>query len=469
IWTQGPVITPAGSMTNRYSVSSNETAWDTGSEFADEILGPASATGTRVATATATGANSTGDRTNNAFSVLLRPKVCVSSVTFPTVSTTGWTTGAPVTDQVEPYLSPAYTWTTAATTEPGATTVSAQDEAGNGALNTTFTIKKDTTAPAFASAPTAGGSYNTLSVPVATTTATDTGGSGVDATTYSVERDTGTASNGSCTWNDTTVTAPGCYRYRMRVSDNVSNSGVSAASADVIVDQTNPSSAGTVSISESNASTYANGSTLYYRPAGAGGNFDVTVSSPTDAHSGIGKVRFPGLTSGFTPATSTDDSSAPYTNTYSVANGASDSGSKTITVFDAAGNSVTTSFSLTADSSAPSSTVTTSLAGQSFRAATYPTTWSGTATDGAGSGLQAVQISLKDPNGNYWNGSTFSGASETFNNATGTSAWSWSAPSLSTDGTYTVHVQAVDNVGNVESSSTFSFVYDTTAPTVSSA
>ena len=71
---------------------------------------------------------------------------------------------------------------------------------------------------------------------------------------------------------------------------------------------------------------------------------------------------------------------------------------------------------------------------------------------------------MKDPAGNYWNGTTFLGASESFNTATGTTAWTWTAPALTTNGTYTVHVVATDNVGNVETSSTFTFVYDTTTP-----
>ena len=331
------------------------------------------------------------------------------------------------------------------------------------------------TAPSFAAGPTVAAFSNALTYAVGTVTATDTGGSGVDATTYVIQRDSGTATNGVCSWNNTwgtitlsggndTVPADGCYRYRMQVSDNVSNLGTSPVSQ-IIVDRVAPNSTGSVTTSTASAGTYATGSTVFYRPAGAGGSFTVTDGSPTDANSGVAKVRFPGLTGGITPTTNTDVPSTPYANTYTWTTGSTDSGSKTITVFDQAGNSATTSFTLTQDSTAPTSLTTLPVAGGNYKASSYPTGWTGTASDGAGSGVANVKISLKDPNGNYYNGSIFTGAAETFNNATGTTSWTWTAPSLTTNGTYTVHVVSTDNVGNVEGSSTWTFVYDTTAPT----
>ena len=479
IWSSQSSIDPAPGMTEIYDARSNEPGWDTVSEAAVQTLGAAGATGNKVATLNGSGTASQGDKSNAGFQVALRPNVCVSQVDFPAPAQTGFTGGGN-SPTVPPYVSTTYSFDGTNTTEPGAKTIVVHDEAGNTPLSTPFNLKRDVTGPTFASPPTAGGATNTLSVPVATSTATDPGGSGVDATTYVVQRDTGTASNGTCTWNntwapvtlvagnDTTVTAPGCYRYRMSVKDNVSNTGYSAASNQVIVDQTNPSSAGTVTASTASADTYATGSTVFYRPAGGGGSFTVTDTGAADAHSGIGKIRFPGLTGGITPTTTTDVTSAPYSQTYSWTPGATDSGSKTITVYDAAGNSVTTQFALTQDSTAPTSTTTVPAANANYRASTFPTTWSGTATDGSGSGVASVKVSLEDPTGAYWNGTSFLGSSETFTTATGTSAWTWTAPSLTTNGTYTAHVVSTDNVGNVESSSTFTFVYDTTAPTFGS-
>ena len=449
-------------MTERYDVASTEPQWDTGSDGADQILGAAGATGTRVATADSGGANTTGDRSNSGITVALRPQACVSSVVFPAPGQTGFTGGGN-TATISPYIATNYSFNNTNTTEPGAKSVTTNDEAGNTPLQTTFTMTRDVTAPSFAGAPTAGGFYNTLSVPVTTTTATDAG-SGLDATTYTVERDSGTVASGACTWSNTwvtvtltagsdnTVTAPRCFRYRMRVLDNVSNVGTSAASGTVIVDQTIPNAAGAISIAEANPSTFASGSTIFYRPAGAGGTFDVTDTNPTDANSGIGKVRFPAphrrLHAG---GDHRRQQAAPFTQTYSWTTGATDSGSKPITVFDAAGNTANTSFTLSSrldgthihdhrpgrEREVPRGDLSDRLVGHVHRRR-------------GGSGVANVALSLKDPAGNYWNGSVFLGATETFNTATGTAAWTWTAPALTTNGIYTVHVVATDNVGNVE-------------------
>ena len=89
----------------------------------------------------------------------------------------------------------------------------------------------------------------------------------------------------------------------------------------------------------------------------------------------------------------------------------------------------------------------------------------GTVTD-AGSGVQQVDISLRDGSGNYYDGSGFNNGSETFLTATGAANWSYAlaAAALVTGHTYTLHVQATDNVGNVESVQSIAFTYDTTAP-----
>ncbi len=117
------------------------------------------------------------------------------------------------------------------------------------------------------------------------------------------------------------------------------------------VDATAPS-AGTISITESNAATYASGTTLWYRPAGAGGTFTV-ASTATDGQSGVQKVTFPGLAGGITPTTSTDDLTSAYQQVYTWTTGASDSGSKTVTATDNAGNTATGAFTVTPDSVGP--------------------------------------------------------------------------------------------------------------------
>ena len=88
--------------------------------------------------------------------VCRRPNVCVSSVVYPAPGQTGFTGGGN-TALLPPYASSTYTFTTANTTEPGAKTVTTNDEAGNTPLQTPITFKRDVTAPTFASPPTAGG------------------------------------------------------------------------------------------------------------------------------------------------------------------------------------------------------------------------------------------------------------------------------------------------------------------------
>jgi hypothetical protein len=133
----------------------------------------------------------------------------------------------------------------------------------------------------------------------------------------------------------------------------------------------------------------------------------------------------------------------------------------TATQADDAGNSTTTAaISFRVDTVAPSSTITFPENGGSYNGATWnsgcgtPTgDICGTAADNAGgSGLQKVEISIRQGTGNYWNGTSFSSSNEFFVNATGTTSWqrAFSASDFPADGTYTVHGRATDNAGNIE-------------------
>ena len=96
----------------------------------------------------------------------------------------------------------------------------------------------------------------------------------------------------------------------------------------------------------------------------------------------------------------------------------------------------------------------------------------GTASDTGGSGLQKVEISVRQGSGNYWNGSAFASASEVWNLASGTSSWMYGfgASSFPADGAYTVSSRATDNALNVQSPvTTQSFTLDTTAPSLTAA
>jgi hypothetical protein len=96
--------------------------------------------------------------------------------------------------------------------------------------------------------------------------------------------------------------------------------------------------------------------------------------------------------------------------------------------------------------------------------ATYdPTNWTGTiagtADDGNGSGVQAVQVSIRQGTENYWDGSGFNSTAEVFVTATGTTSWTvaFVAANFPAEGSYTVHARAVDRSGNTESGPTATF------------
>src|SRR5437764_159647 len=92
--------------------------------------------------------------------------------------------------------------------------------------------------------------------------------------------------------------------------------------------------------------------------------------------------------------------------------------------------------------------------------------------DGSASGLDKVELSIKQQSsGRYWDGTGFNNAGETWKLANGTSSWSYSFTPPA-DGQYTVHSRATDNAGRIETSfdvSTFNesnFTSDTTKPDV---
>ena len=145
------------------------------------------------------------------------------------------------------------------------------------------------------------------------------------------------------------------------------------------------------------------------------------------------------------------------------------------TATDAAGNvsACSSGYTYVEDSTSPSSTITFPSAGANYS----PGAWNagcatagfcGTASDGSGSGLQDVKISIREGSGNYYDGSSFSSASEVYLVATGTASWSYDfgTSDFPVDGPYTIHVKATDNAGNVEAFASRTFVFDSSPPSV---
>src|SRR5207247_3236126 len=127
---------------------------------------------------------------------------------------------------------------------------------------------------------------------------------GLDSSTQVFERNSATISTGSCgtfsgSWSsvtltggaDTTVANGSCYRYRIRVSDNVGNTSAnSSSSADAKVDTSAPS-APSLTPSESSSLSYASGTPLNSNPQGStSASFTVTGTS-TDGQSAISKLN----------------------------------------------------------------------------------------------------------------------------------------------------------------------------------
>ena len=98
---------------------------------------------------------------------------------------------------------------------------------------------------------------------------------------------------------------------------------------------------------------------------------------------------------------------------------------------------------------------------------------SGTASDTGGSGVGAIEISIKDTTANKWyggSGATFTGDSETYLSATGTNAWSFNtaALSLTIDHIYLIHSKSTDAALNIESPvQALSFKFVNSPPVVS--
>ena len=269
----------------------------------------------------------------------------VASVDFPAIADTGFS-GSAKNDTSSPYDSNSYTFTTASTSAPGSQTVVATDALGN-ASNDSFDIVRDVTAPSSGSVSYTDG-YDADGTVVVTTANGSDSGAGVDASSGVLERRTSTFSAGSCAgfsggWSPVTspddVASGLCAQYRYRVSDRVGNEAL-YASTDVVRVDTDAPGAPAVTLSESSSWAFASGTTIYLN-TGQTGSYDVSATT-SDAQSGIDKVSFPA---------GQDDSTSPYEATYAFDDL---SGLQTVTAHSGAGLTASSSFTVTADTAAPS-------------------------------------------------------------------------------------------------------------------
>jgi hypothetical protein len=401
-------------------------------------------------------------------------------VTYPLVSTGGWTHPAETVTSAPAFTSSTYSWTAGSTTSPGAQAIVGEDKALQ-TSTATLTLTNDTTAPTGQSVALKGGpTFSSLSVPLKLVKGTDAG-SGVAGNSGVVERASATYPGGSCgtfgSWvtitldggADTSVASGNCYRYRYTVSDALGNaSSPSAPSADAIVDTsattttatttttttTTPSpSAAVPSVLTLDAPTEVSGAgdqyysagTVWFRPAGAG-SFTLNAK----AQAGITSVTFPDVstTSGWSGSTGGTDTSSPYSSpvAYTWTAGASAPGAKTLTAFTGTLQVGTVTVAINADSTAPTGQTITLGGGPFFATTSVPLTLS-RGTD-AGAGVDPAKDVVERASAQLHNGTC-----GTFGTFAAVTLVNGADTTLATGNCYRWQLKVTDNVGNVSAAS----------------
>ena len=313
---------------------------------------------------------------------------------------------------------------------------------------TSFTVTPDATGPSGISASVTGGYYTALSIGVTLDNGSDAG-SGIDAASGIVERDEAPLDNGTCdafpgSWstvtlsggNDTTIVSGTCYRYRYLLSDRVGNQATSGASATAKVDTSAPATP-TLSFGSLQAA-FVSGSTVYYRPTAASGQFAVTAAS-SDGQSGIGSYGFPAASPGWSVSGSAD------TRTFSHSGAPTDPAEPNdVTAQNGAGLvSGTAGYTVTPDPTTPTSSILCDGASCSgWHPASVSVTLSSSDT---GSGLDEIRYTTDGSDPTPTTGTVYSGA-------------------FSVSVTTEVRYRGFDRVGNAEAIQSETIGFDTTAP-----
>src|SRR5439155_2393534 len=146
--------------------------------------------------------------------------------------------------------------------------------------------------------------------------------------------------------------ATGCYKYTLSGTDNVGNTV--SISTIVKVDTSAPSDP-SLSISNSSGGTHypGAGTQIFFRPGAANGGFDLTANS-SDADTGISGYTFPTAAA---MGTNWSSSGSGAVRTYSFTPTAGEPGSKSVSASNNAGGTTSSSVTVTADSTAPTTTV----------------------------------------------------------------------------------------------------------------
>jgi hypothetical protein len=318
----------------------------------------------------------------------------VDEVTFPDISdVSGWSGSTGGKDTSSPYSSPvAYSWTAGAAA-PGKQTVTGKTSTDE-KIDASVTISADSTGPIGQTITLNGGPFfAATSVPLTLARGTDVG-AGLAPSGDVVERASASLQNGNCgaygaftavalvNGSDTSVTTGSCYRWQLKVMDNVGNvSAASPATADAKVDTTPPTLPSLFFTGLVNAG--AVGSIVYYRPS-APVTFTLGAAA-ADPESGVASYSFPSIPG------STEVRSGPIKTWAFTSLSSPPSAPLTVTATNRAGvTSAAASFTLLPDTSPPA--VTAYCNGQPCKAAPYsePVLLTFTGAD-AGSGLSTIR------------------------------------------------------------------------------
>ncbi len=354
----------------------------------------------------------------------------VDKVAFPALA--GMTGGG---DDSSPAFQGSYAWT-ASSTATGAQTVTVHNGAGLTSSGS-FTLVQDATAPtssiACDGAACSAGWYT--SSPVSVTLAASDAGSGLASLRYTLDGSDPIERHAVHGAFDVAATAT----VRWAALDQVGN--LDTGSQLVRIDTTAPSAPNLSFGSFANAS--ATGSTVFFRPGNTGG-FTVTAAT-ADGGSGVQHVAFPALGANWTGGG--NDTGAPYAQAYTFDASAADPAEPNdVVARNGAGlDSAATPFTVTADATAPTTTIacdggpcpggwTTSAADVTL-----------SADDGSGSGVAEIRYTL-DGSDPLASGTLYTGA-------------------FSVAATTTVRFAAVDAVGNAEAVGSQLLQIDDSKPT----
>jgi len=222
--------------------------------------------------------------------------------------------------------------------------------------------------------------------------------SAVSTTGAQLRRATATLNSGSCgSYGADTLVSGGtdavspksdivadqaCYRYTYTVADTLGNN-TTYQSTDIKVDTTAPAPP-TLTFGTFTNTYWSEGQTVFYRSAATSGSFKATATS-TDSASGIAGYGFPTLGSSWSAPGSNG------VNTYSWSGAPAPPGTKSVAATNnAAKNSAGTSFTLTADDTAPTTGTVSYLDGASASTSVSVSFTNGT-DGGSGIGTRLLQ------------------------------------------------------------------------------